>query len=101
MMTPTPAETDRLILGIVLPALGTGYSAEEYRKWEDDVQTYYDRVAELRRQLHAAVPKDMPHWVNSAAYWAWQGAVTDANVWRTGTRAGRRKKEDEPCPEES
>lgn len=90
----TPEQINELINGVVMPppvAPGIHYRSPEYRKWEDDVQTYYDRVGELRRQLHDAVPGRMPYWVKATAYWAWQGAANDATTWRHGRRSSRRE----------
>lgn len=83
----TPEHINDLIHGIVIPNrpdAGAAYASPEWRKWQDDMRTYYDRVAELRRQMVEAVPGDMPDWVHESVCLAWQGAIEDAHAWRAG-----------------
>lgn len=84
----TPEQIDDLIHGIGVPkppAHGTTYGSPEWRKWQDDMQAYYDRVAGLRRQMLEAVPGDMPDWVHVAVCLAWRAAMEGADSWRTAT----------------
>ena len=82
----TPEQINDLIHGIARPKhpSATGASATAWRKWKDDMQVYYDRVAELRYQMTKVVPGDMPDWVHEAV------ALAGSAAWQDSTdRASR------------
>jgi len=90
----TPKEIYDLILNLTMPVLPEpipSVSDEKLRQWEDKVQAYYDRVAELRRQIHEAIPATAPLWVQGAVYHAWRGAITEADHWRAEVKRRRRR----------
>jgi hypothetical protein len=89
----TPEEIYDLILNLTMPILPESIpsvSDEEFHQWEDKVQVYYERVAELRRQIHEAIPEDAPLWVQGAVYRAWRGEVSEADHWRAEVKRRRR-----------
>jgi hypothetical protein len=90
----TPEEIYDLILNLTMPVLHEpvpSVSDEEFRQWEDKAQAYYDRVAELRRQIHEAITEDAPLWVQGAVYHSWRGAIAEADHWRAEVKRRRRR----------
>lgn len=87
----TPEQIYDLILDLEMPLPTTSALDNEFRKWEDDVQSYYDRLAELRRKLNEAIPEDAPLWVQGATYRAWRGEVSEAERWRASVKRRRRR----------
>jgi hypothetical protein len=88
-----PSQIETLILNLTIPdpcGKGATISSPEFRKWEEDMQSYYDRLAELRRQLWEAVPDSMPTWVRSAAYHAYIGAIEAAMQWHRDVQRSHR-----------
>jgi len=90
----TPEEIYDLILNLTMPIIPEpipSVSDEEFHQWEDKVQAYYDRLAELQRQIHEAVPTDAPFWILGTAYHAWRGGLAEADHWRTKVKRRRRQ----------
>lgn len=79
----TPEQIFGLIMATKMPEglPTTAVTPAVFSAWEDRMQDYYDRLADLRCQLHAAIPPGTPTWVSSSAYRAWLGAVKEAERW--------------------
>lgn len=79
----SPEEVFQLIIDHISYAHPDIRMIPDLEKFNAEVQTYYDRLAELREQLRDAIPPDAPSWIHSSASGAHMLAVQTANNWRS------------------
>ena len=79
----TPEEIFQLIIDHISYAHPDIRMDADPEKFDAEMQTYYDRLAELREQLRDAIPPNSPSWIYSSASGAHMLAVQTANRWRS------------------